>query len=235
MEKKTKNTKNDIKNKTKNKNEINNYFGVRHFKVKVTKEKIKPLKFITNVISYTIFIWLLLIGAALLVYIADIKIRASKGDHTPPKYNAYVVLTGSMLPEIKPKDVVVTMKKPAEELEEGDIITFLSSDTRLSNIIVTHRIVEKKYDVASNKYKFRTKGDANNTEDFALAEEHNIIGEVVFRVPKIGYIQEILATRGGMIIIILIPSLAVLSYDIVRLGKNVSNKAKKKNTAVVRR
>lgn len=217
-----------------NNNKINNYFGVRHFKVNVVKEKIKPLKFITNVISYTIFIWLLIIGAALLVYIADIKIRAAKGDHTPPKYNAYVVLTGSMVPEIMPKDVVVTKKKTGEELEEGDIITFLSSDTRLSNIIVTHRIVEK-YEDTNGKYKFRTKGDANNTEDFALAEEHNIIGEVVFRVPKIGYIQEILATRGGMIIIILIPSLAVLSYDIVRLAKNVSNKAKKKNIAVVRR
>ena len=39
----------------------NNYFGVRHYKVHVTKEKIKPLRFITSVISYAIFIWLLLV------------------------------------------------------------------------------------------------------------------------------------------------------------------------------
>ena len=30
----------------------NNYFGVRHYKVHVTKEKIKPLRFITSVICY---------------------------------------------------------------------------------------------------------------------------------------------------------------------------------------
>ena len=148
-----------------------NYFGVRHYKVHVTKEKIKPLRFITSVISYAIFIWLLLIGLTLLAYVADIKIRASKGDTSPPVYNAYVVLTGSMIPEIMPKDVVVTKKREAKDLEVGDIITFLSSDPRLSNIIVTHRIKAKYYDATTNRYTFQTKGDNNNTADFTLAED----------------------------------------------------------------
>ena len=215
--------------------ENNNYFNVRHYKVKVIKDKLKPLKFISNVISYALFIWLLLIGMALLVYIADIKIRAAKGDNTPPKYNAYVVLTGSMEPEIMTKDVVLTKKREAKDLERGDIITFLSSDKRLSNIIVTHRIVEKYYDSVTNKYTFKTKGDANNTVDLALAEDHNIIGEVIFKIPKLGYIQEILASKGGLIIIILIPCLAVLSYDIVKIAKNIKKKTKKKEVTVVRR
>ena len=202
----------------------NNYFGVRHYKVHVTKEKIKPLRFITSVISYAIFIWLLLVGLMLLAYVADIKIRAAKGDTSPPIYNAYVVLTGSMVPEIMPKDVVVTKKREAKDLEVGDIITFLSSDPRLSNIIVTHRIKAKYYDATTNKYTFQTKGDANNTADFTLAEDTNIIGEVIFKIPKIGYIQSI-------------PCLAILSYDIVKLGKNVKNKVvkKKSEVSIVRR
>ena len=201
----------------------NNYFGVRHYKVHVTKEKIKPLRFIVSVISYAIFIWLLLVGLMLLAYVADIKIRAAKGDNSPPAYNAYVVLTGSMVPEIMPKDVVVTKKREAKDLEVGDIITFLSSDPRLSNIIVTHRIKAKYYDATTNKYTFQTKGDANNTADFTLAEDTNIIGEVIFKIPKIGYI--------------LIPCLAILSYDIVKLGKNVKNKVvkKKSEVSIVRR
>ena len=215
----------------------NNYFGVRHYKVHVTKEKIKPLRFITSVISYAIFIWLLLVGLMLLAYVADIKIRAAKGDTSPPIYNAYVVLTGSMVPEIMPKDVVVTKKREAKDLEVGDIITFLSSDPRLSNIIVTHRIKAKYYDATTNKYTFQTKGDANNTADFTLAEDTNIIGEVIFKIPKIGYIQSILATNGGLIIVVLIPCLAILSYDIVKLGKNVKNKVvkKKSEVSIVRR
>lgn len=212
-----------------------NYFGVRHYKVNVVKEKIKPLKFISNVISYTIFIWLLLIGLVLLVYVADIKIRALKGDFTPPTYNAYVVLTGSMLPEIDPMDVVITKRREAKDLEVGDIITFLSSDSRLSGVIVTHRIKNKYFDSTTGKYSFQTKGDANNTEDLALAEDYNIIGEVIFRIPKLGYIQEVLASKGGLIIFIFIPCVAVLSYDIVRIVKNAGKKTKKKNATVVRR
>lgn len=212
-----------------------NYFGVRHYKVKVVKERIKPLKFITSVISYAIFIWLLLIGLVLLAYVADIKIRAAKGDNSPPEYNAYVVLTGSMVPEIDPMDVVVTKKRNPEELEVEDIITFLSSDSRLSGIVVTHRIKDIYYDSTTGKYSFRTKGDANNTEDFALAEDYNVIGEVIFKIPKLGYVQEILASKGGLIIFIFIPCLAVLSYDIVKLIKRVGKKAKKKQTTVVRR
>lgn len=212
-----------------------NYFGVKHYKVKVVKEKIKPLKFITSVISYALFIWLLLIGATLLVYVADIKIRAMKGDHTPPTYNAYVVLTGSMLPQIEPKDVVVTKQRSPEELEVGDVITFLSSDSRLSGIIVTHRIKNKYYDSTTGKYTFQTEGDANNAPDYALAESHNIIGEVIFKIPKVGYVQELLASKGGIIIFIFIPCLAVLSYDIVKIIKRMGKKNKKNNSTIVRR
>ena len=219
------------------KKEINNnknYFGVRHYKVRIVKEKLSPIRFIINVMSYAIFMWLILIGVTLLVYVADTKIRAAKGDFSPPKYNAYVVLTGSMLPEIDPKDVVVTKKVDGKDLKVGDIITFIPSDSRISNIIVTHRILNKYYDATTNKYTYQTKGDANNTPDFTLAEDQNIIGKVIFKIPKVGYVQDLLATRGGLIIIVLIPSLIVLSYDIMRMGRNMARRKKKKTMTIVK-
>ncbi len=219
---------------TNNNNIDKNYFGVRHYNVKIVKEKISPIRFIINVISYAVFMWLILIGITLLIYIADTKIRAAKGDFTPPKYNAYVVLTGSMLPEIVPQDVVVTKKIEGKDLKVGDIITFVPSDSRISNIIVTHRILNKYYDATTNKYTYQTKGDANNTPDFTLAEDSNVIGKVIFKIPKVGYIQELLATRGGLIIVVLIPALVILSYDIMRLGKNIAKGKKKKTKTVVR-
>ena len=219
---------------TNNNNIDKNYFGVRHYNVKIVKEKISPIRFIINVISYAVFMWLILIGITLLIYIADTKIRAAKGDFTPPKYNAYVVLTGSMLPEIVPQDVVVTKKIEGKDLKVGDIITFVPSDSRISNIIVTHRILNKYYDATTNKYTYQTKGDANNTPDFTLAEDSNVIGKVIFKIQKVGYIQELLATRGGLIIVVLIPALVILSYDIMRLGKNIAKGKKKKTKTVVR-
>ena len=167
----------------------------------------------------------------MLIYVADIKIRAAKGDTSSPKYNAYVVLTGSMLPEIQVYDVVVTKKTNAKDLKEGDVITFASSDTRFLNTIITHRIIKKYYDAEKKQYTFQTKGDNNNVADSALVQANNIYGKVILKIPKLGYLQDFLASRGGWIIVILLPCLAVISYDIVKLVKRLKRK-KYKNIKV---
>ena len=203
----------------------------KNFNVKIVKKKEPLIKVVIGVISYAIFIWLLLIGVLLLVYVLDIKIRAQKGDYSKPTFNAYVVLTGSMLPEIQVYDVVVTKKVDASSLEIGDVITFASADTRFFNTTITHRIKKKNYDSEKKTYSFQTKGDNNNVADSALVPEANIYGKVILKIPKLGYLQEFLASDGGWIIVILIPCLAVVSYDIVRLGKGLKRK-KYKNIKV---
>ena len=203
----------------------------KHFNVKIVKKKEPLIKVLIGVISYAIFIWLLFIGIALLVYVLDIKIRAQKGDYSAPTYNAYVVLTGSMLPQIQVKDVVVTKKTKPTDLKEGDVITFASADTRFLGTIITHRIIKKNYDAQTKSYTFQTKGDNNNVADSALVPQNNIYGKVILKIPKLGYLQEFLATDGGWIIVILIPCLAVLSYDIVKIAKGLKRR-KYKNIKV---
>ena len=205
--------------------------NTKHFNVKVVKKKEPFYKTIIGVLSYALFIWLLLIGAALLVYVLDIKIRAAKGDYSPPTFNAYVVLTGSMLPEIKVYDVVVTKKVDAADLKEGDVITFASSDQRFLGTIITHRIIKKNPPTETQGYTFQTRGDNNNVADSALVLEDNIFGKVILKIPKLGYLQEFLASDGGWIIVILIPCLAVISYDTVKLVKGLKKK-KYKNIKV---
>jgi len=203
----------------------------KHYNIKIVKKKEPLPKFIIGVLSYAIFIWLLLIGITLLIYVLDIKIRAAKGDYSSPTFNAYVVLTGSMLPDIQVYDVVVTKKVEAETLNEGDIITFASADSRFLGTIITHRILKKNYDAESKTYTFQTKGDNNNVADSALVPQNNIYGKVILKIPKLGYLQEFLASDGGWIIVILIPCLTVMSYDIVKLAKGLKKK-KYKNIKV---
>ena len=205
----------------------------KHFNVKIVKKKEPFIKFILGVVSYAVFILLLLIGITLLVYVLDIKIRAAKGDYSAPKFNAYVVLTGSMLPDIQVKDVVVTKKTDPSKLEVGDVITFASADSRFLNTVITHRIIKKSYDAKSKTYSFQTKGDNNNVADGALVPQNNIFGRVILKIPKLGYLQEFLATDGGWILVILVPCLTVISYDIVKLIKGLKRK-KYKNITVQR-
>ena len=182
---------------------------------------------------YAVFVFFAVFGLGLAIYFGDLLYNISHGNTKNPLFDAYVIVSPSMVPTIKIDDAIVVKREEGEKLDVGDIITFLSSDTRLSNIIVTHRIKAKYYDSTTGKYTFQTQGDANNTPDFTLAEDTNIIGEVIFKVPKLGYIQSLLATKGGLIIVVLIPCLAVLSYDIVKLGKNVKKKVSKKKSDVV--
>ena len=212
---------NENKNKVAKKIDLS---SVKHYDVKIEKKKEPLLKFILGVISYAIFIWLLLVGVALLVYVLDIKIRAAKGDYSSPTFNAYVVLTGSMLPEIQVYDVVVTKKVDPSSLEVGDVITFASADSRFLNTIITHRIIKKEYDTKTKSYSFQTQGDNNNVADSALVPQNNIFGKVILKIPKLGYLQEFLASDGGWIIVILIPCLTVVSYDVVKLVKGLKKK-----------
>ena len=199
----------------------------KHYNVKIVKKKEPLIKLVLGVLSYALFIWLLLIGITLLVYVLDIKIRAAKGDYSSPTFNAYVVLTGSMLPEIEVYDVVVTKKIDATKLKEGDVITFSSADSRFLNTIITHRIIKKNPPSETEGYTFQTKGDNNNVADSALVPENRIFGKVILKIPKLGYLQEFLATRGGWIIVILIPCLTVISYDVVKLLKGLKRKMKR--------
>jgi len=132
-----------------------------------------------------------------------------------------------MLPQIQVNDVVLTKRIDPADLEINDVITFISSDKRFEGITITHRIVDKFYDPNTETYSFKTKGDNNNVEDTALAQDYNVLGKVIVRIPKLGYAKEFLATRGGWVIVILIPCLAVLSYDIMKMFKMLGNKSKK--------
>lgn len=205
---------------------INNIFGVKHYNVKVLRKKENWFKFTVSVLSYALFVWLLLIGGTLLLYVADIKIRAAKGDYSAPVFNAYVVLSGSMLPSIEIKDIVVTKKVSAEDLEIGDIITFIAPDSRYGGISITHRILEKVYDESIGSYTYRTKGDANNVVDSSLVPNANVLGKVILKIPKLGYLQDLLSSKGGLIFVVLIPCLVILSYDIMKIFKKIGQKAK---------
>ena len=113
-------------------------------------------------------------------------------------------------------------KVDPDEVKIGDIITFTSSDPRYSGLTITHRIVgiEKSKD---GNLLFRTKGDNNNSEDTALVPSDNIFGRVILKIPKIGYIQYVLTQGYGWLLLVVIPCLGIVIYDIIKLVKSVKD------------
>ena len=139
---------------------------------KVEKKKIDLSK-ISNIVVPILFIILVL------------NIMTTKSDKLFEiiGYRSYTVLSGSMEPKFYPGDIVITKHKNKTDIKINDIVTYKDND----GVIITHRIIEETPD------GYITKGDNNNVEDTDILTKENIIGEVKFSIPKIGYVIDFLS------------------------------------------
>ena len=134
------------------------------------------------------------------IYSANANSRARDQLPTPYGWGAAVVLSGSMEPELSKGDLIIV--KETDSYDCKDVVVFQDGSS-----LVVHRIIEKKGE------EVVTKGDANNTDDGAVAISR-IKGEVVFSVPYLGTAVNFLKSPVGTILII---ALAILLLEIPRL------------------
>ncbi len=179
------------------------------------------LNYMASILLYTILILLLVVGIVFIAYILDAKKNAEKGDWKPPLYNAYIIVSQSMTPVIRVNDAIITKRVDATDIKVGDVVTYLSENPEYPGIMITHRVIEKNQ--VNGEYYFVTKGDYNNIADPLTVKESQIYGKVVMRIPKIGFIQVMLSNYIGWIAIIVVPALAIISYDIVKLFEKLKN------------
>lgn len=106
----------------------------------------------------------------------------------------YSVLSGSMEPTYHVGALIYVKTVDPFELEEGDVITFmLDEDT-----IATHRVVGVVPDEEdASVIRFRTKGDANDSEDGGLVHYKNVIGTPVATIPYLGYVANYVQNPPG--------------------------------------
>ena len=92
-------------------------------------------------------------------------------------YRAYVIHTGSMVPDLVPGDLIID--RPADgHYRVGDVITFRHGPTP---DLVTHRITQV------TSYGIHTKGDANPTADVWTIPRPYVEGVVRWTLPGVGY------------------------------------------------
>ena len=189
----------------------------------------KVFHFITTVLMYSICLIMILVFLAFVVNFIDKQYNLKSGENKKDLFSAYTIVSPSMVPSINVLDVVVTMRvNSPEDLKKGDIVTFNSTDYRYSGVRVTHRIydIEKTSD---GEYLFTTKGDNNNTQDSSRISFNEIYGRVLFRIPKIGYIQYYLSSILGWVAIIIVPAVLIIVYDIYKLIKTLRSSDSSKN------
>lgn len=190
--------------------------------LKVFKKIKRVLNYIGKVLSTVAIVLLLLIGSFLVYYV--ITANAYKKDPTQkPKINMYTIISGSMEPTIHVYDVVFDIAPNSpEEIKVGDVITFVSTSSISEGLIVTHRVQDIR--IIDGNYEYITKGDYNSAADSAPATYENIIGKVAFKIPQLGRVQFFVSSKAGWFIVVLLPALGVIIYDVIKLVKLLTTK-----------
>lgn len=102
-----------------------------------------------------------------------------------------VVVSGSMEPNIHVNDMILYQRKAQEDYEVGDPIVYAREKGGDESMLITHRIISIDGDTLV------TQGDANSVADDPI-EFSDVVGRVVWRIPKIGIAVDFVKTPVGL-------------------------------------
>ena len=136
------------------------------------KGRAKTLKIIVGIVLIVIIYNIILIGISMVDGIDNLSIFG---------YQAYIITSDSMKPEINNGDVIIVRKIGQEEIKENDVIVYSEEAQN-----ITHRVIEITEKDGHKEYK--TKGDNNQVEDSKFVLYENIKGKVMFKIPFLGTI-----------------------------------------------
>jgi len=159
----------------------------------------KNIQATLNSISYIFFI--------LLAIVAFFSVSANTS--LLGNYKSLVVQSGSMENTIMTGDIILI--KALSQYNKNDVVTFKEADER----IVTHRIIKVQDD--SDNTVFITKGDANRSIDNDTVKPEQILGKVMFVIPKIGFLVAFAKSPFGLVVLILIPATLLIVDRVIKL------------------
>ena len=157
-----------------------------------TKKKKNLLSVISDILFYSAIITILF------------SILTSGPNNGAPKtimgYSYFTVLTSSMQNEIpRGSFILVNDRIDPQELKVGDNITYM----RDSTTSITHKIIDiyENYD-DSGERGFQTKGVNNADPDKDIVFAVNVVGKVIFHIPKVGAVIDSLKANIYIVFIV---------------------------------
>lgn len=131
-------------------------------------------------------------------------------------YQLLRVLTYSMSPAIEENSLIIIREVPQEEIQVGDIITFVSEDPDLMGFYNTHRVNSIQIDEETGEKKYITKGDKNTYIDVYPVSYNQVAGKYCYSIPFgqiVGQAIAALADQRVYFLFIMLPMMiCFLSY-----------------------
>lgn len=145
--------------------------------------------------------WLVILSMTAIIVVAVLVPRIAGA--TP-----YTVLSGSMEPALQLGALVVVKPVEADEVGLGTVITYQLESGKATS--VTHRVVAQGFN-GKGQMQFQTQGDANDTPDENWVMPIQIMGELWYSVPYLGYLNNMLTGKERQMAVYIVAAL-LLGY-----------------------
>ncbi len=179
---------------------------------KIKKFLLKLLK----LLGYLVIAFVCFCVAFLVYYIISSQIHANDEDYKPA-VSIYTIVSPSMTPVINVYDVVVnTRVNDPNDVQVGDIITYVSKAPTSEGMTITHRVVAIAK-AEDGTIEYMTQGDNNSEPDSLYVRYDQVIGKEIFVIPLIGRLQFLLANQKGWLFLLLIPISIYVLFEIYKL------------------
>lgn len=162
-------------------------------------------------ITKTVLVWLVVAIAVGMMIFTLISVNTfDQTERNVFGFKFFIVQTDSMsATDFDAGDIAISKTVDPSTLKEGDIITFISTNSSNFGEPVTHKIRRLTTDAQGNP-GFVTYGTTTDTDDETIVTYEYVVGKYQGRIPKVGSFFQFLKTTPGYILCILLPFLLLI-------------------------
>lgn len=166
-----------------------------------------------HVIKATMVCLIVALAVFMMIFTVISVTTFNRNDRDLFGYKAYIVNSDSMAAtDFAAGDLIFAKEVNAEDLAEGDIITFISQASESYGEVVTHKIRSKTVDAQGNP-GFVTYGTTTGTDDTVVVTYPFILGRYEFHLDGVGTFFHFLKTPQGYIVCIFVPFMLLILYQ----------------------
>ena len=159
------------------------------------------MKKVFNAIMSVLSTLMMILAVCVMVFTLISVNTFNRQDRSLMGYKAFIVLSDSMsATDFDAGDLVLTKDVNPAELQEGDIIAYISENPDNYGEVVTHKIRTVNSDGT-----FTTYGTTTDTDDAYPVSWEQVLGKYDKAIPKVGAFFNFLKTTPGYICCIFVP------------------------------
>ena len=159
------------------------------------------MKKVLNAIMSVLSTLMMIVAVCVMVFTIISVNTFNRQDRSLMGYKAFIVLSDSMsATDFDAGDLVLTKDVNPAELQEGDIIAYISENPDNYGEVVTHKIRTVNPDGT-----FTTYGTTTDTDDAYPVSWEQVLGKYDRAIPKVGAFFNFLKTTPGYICCIFVP------------------------------